>query len=447
MSIVFALILLSILILIHELGHYIAARIFKVTIKEFSIFMGPKLLSKNVKGIDYTLRLIPIGGYVAMEGETEDSEDENALNRKPKWQQAIIMAAGAFVNIVFGILAFIILTTSSGYVSNNLDAVNEQIPDLNSYISDEAQKYDLDSPAKLAGLQDGDEIVSFNSRKIVYPVDLYLFALESNGDTVEIEYIRNGNKHTTDLTPTQVPSISTYKIGVYFNSDVDKTNVVLEIIPDMPAQTAGLMAGDEIIMINDTKVSNRNQISDEILKNKDLVAKFVVLRDGETKTINIRPEESISDATYYNGLYFQEGEGGLFARVGAGSRYFISVIRSVYFSIKWLITGAIGLGDAMGPVGIVTTLGSVVSSNETISTIIKELLSMLGLISVNLGLVNLLPIPPLDGSKLLIIFIEKVSRKKISMEKQATISMIGFVLLIVLLFVITGSDIKRIFGG
>lgn len=447
MQIIVSLLLLSFLILIHELGHLWGAKLFKVKVREFSIFMGPKLTSFKTSKTEYSLRAIPIGGYVAMEGENEDSQDKDALMNKPKWQQAIIMFSGAFMNLLFGLLAFFILTQVSGYMTPRLSDTAANVPDINIFIQDETQRYDITSPARKAGLEDGDRIISFNGRKVLYPVDILIFSMESKDGQVLIEYERDGRIYTTELKPAVIPQTEIYRIGVYFmTSQTGFDPRIQEVIAGSPAMRSGMQPMDTIVSIDDRLINTRDDISSALAQSSGREVKIKVLRNGKEIDLHLTPERVVQDRAVYNGLFFQEGTGGSIQKSAAALRYFGSIIKSVYYSIGWLLTGRVSIKEAMGPVGIISTIGSVVASRDTAMNIIKQLLSLMGLISVNLGLINLVPFPALDGSKLVILGIEAVSGKRIPIDKQASISFIGFVILIIMLIAVTSLDIMRLFG-
>jgi regulator of sigma E protease len=447
MQIIVSLLLLSFLILIHELGHLWGAKLFKVKVWEFSIFMGPKITSFKTAKTEYSLRAIPIGGYVAMEGENEDSDDKDALMNKPKWQQAIIMFSGALMNLIFGLIAFFILTQVSGYMTPKLADTASNVPDINIFIQDENSRYDITSPALRAGLLDGDRIIRFNGRKVLYPIDILIYSMESKDTPVEIEYERDGEIYTTELNPAVIPQTEIYRMGVFFmSSGSGFDSSIQDITPGSPAQQAGIQPMDKIISIDDRLIMTRDDISTALAQSGGREVKIKVLRSGKETDLYLTPERVVQDRAVYHGLYFEAGTNDFFDKTAASFRYFGSIIKSVYYSIGWLITGRVSIKEAMGPVGIISTIGNVVASRDTIMNIIKQLLSLMGLISVNLGLINLVPFPALDGSKLVILGIEAVTRKRIPIEKQATISFVGFVILIIMLLAVTSLDIMRLFG-
>ena len=447
MQIVAAIILLSFLIIIHELGHLWGARLFKVKVREFSIFMGPKLFSHKGKKTEYSLRAIPIGGFVALEGETETSDDKDALSNKPRWQQAVVMLSGSAMNLIFGLIAFLVLTLATGYIANELTDTKASVPDYNIYIQDESMKYGTGSPVDAAGIKDGDTIIEYDGRKVLYPIDILIYSLESRGRPVPIKYSRNGEIYETILEPVIIPEIEVYRMGVYFAvSDGAFDPVIEEVIAGSPAEKAGIIKGDIIVSIDDSLIENRDEVAASLAGGSGGTVKIKLLRNGKEIDLSLMPERSVQKEYYYNGLFFAEGSDRFVDRCKASFRYYGSVIKSVYYSLIWLIGGKVSIRDAMGPVGIVTTIGTVVSSGETISNIAKQLLSLLGLISINLGFINLVPFPALDGSKLVILGIEGVAGRKIPLEKQAVVSFIGFAILILLMIALTGFDIMRLFG-
>jgi len=321
------------------------------------------------------------------------------------------------------------------------------VPDINIFIQDEGSKYDIASPAAAAGLEDGDEIVSFNGRKVIYPIDILVYSMESKEKEVSIVYRRDGVLKETTIKPVVIPETEIYKMGVYFkdgNGVFDPQ--ISEVVPDSPAFNAGLKAGDKLVSIEKIPVSTRDDVSMALAQSGGETVKIKILRDGKEEDLFLTPETVVQEQTHYTGLYFKEGSGGFIQKAEASVRYFASIIKSVYYSITWLITGRVSLRDAMGPVGIISTIGSVVASKDSLSNIIKQLLSLMGLISVNLGLINLVPFPALDGSKLAILGVEAVTRRKIPIEKQAIISFVGFAILIIFLIAITSFDIMRLFG-
>ena len=335
MNIVFAVLIFGFLILVHELGHYLFARKFDVEIEEFSIGMGPKIISRTSKktGILYSLRLLPIGGYVAMNGEDGESESERAFGKKKVWQRIVITAAGGVINVTMGIIlmcAFVI--ASPKLVGTTVGQFNE------------------DSVSQYYGLELGDEIIKvgntrvFNSQELVYEI------MHDGTDPIDITVIRDGER------------------------------VVIEDVEFHTQSSGGTTFGAP-----DFKV-------------------FVV------------------EKNFKNVLVHSLGCSRL-------------AVRQVWESLIDLISGRYGINEMSGPVGTTEVIGE--AAKEGFVYVIY----LAGLISVNLGILNLLPIPALDGGRILFLIVEAVRKKKLPNDLEAKIHYVGIVLLMGLMMVITFKDI------
>ena len=310
LTVLIAILVFGFLILIHELGHYIFARIFNVAIKEFSIGMGPKLLWYDSKktGITYKLCALPIGGYVAMEGEDGESQNPNSFDKKPAWQRFIITSAGALVNIVFGFLAMIVLAAMI-------------------------------------------------------------------------------NIHDTT-------------VRVFADKELNN----LEI----SSEESGLRVGDEIIKVGDSRVSVYDELSYEVMRQGVKPIDITVIRNGEEFVIEdvVFPTVTDSDVTFGLvdfGVYKKDKN--VFSVIGYAFEKSVLTIRMCWESIFDLISGRYGFGAVSGPVGISSAIGTAASYG------IDSLLNIVVLISINLGVMNLLPIPALDGGRLITVLFEMITRK------------------------------------
>lgn len=426
MNVLFALIALSFLILIHESGHFLAARWCGVKVQEFSIFMGPKIYSWKKGETVYSLRAIPMGGFVKMEGEEEASDDERSFSKKPAGKKALIVVAGAATNIIIAMIIITIISLSLGYNTRTITELSE------------------DSPLRAAGMQAGDEIVSYNNKRIFHPNDLALFLYVSDGEPVKINYRRPGEKGKQEAVVTPKKSDPVYLIGIIVGGNEAQPNsIISRVEPGSPAAQAGLMPGDVIIRVDDLEVDIRDDLYNYIQQNKDKPVAVTVERDGDPITFeNVVPMES---DTYYDlGVQFEYRKGGFFGSVKSGINYSASTIQSVIYTISWLFTGKASFKDISGPVGIVTYIGDVVEMGTGFWEKLFNLLQVAVFLSLNLGVMNLLPFPALDGGKLVLILIEKIRGKALAPEKEAWISMVGFFFLIALLIATLFNDIPRV---
>lgn len=429
MNIIWAIIALSFLILIHELGHFVVARWADIKVLEFSIFMGPKLFSWGKGETKYSIRAIPMGGYVRMEGEEEDSDDGRAFNKKPAWKRSLVVAAGAVMNIVIAIIIMTVISFSLGYNTNTITMMSE------------------DSSLKDAGLMVGDKLVSYDKKHVFYPSDLALFLYVSEGEPVEVSYKREGVKGVQQTTVTPNETAPVYLVGVSVGmTDGKANNIIQSVEKGSPAGMAGLVEGDVIKRVDDVIVNERDDLLNYIQQTKDQPVEITVERNGETITVHdVAP---IASQTYFDlGVQYEYKKGGLWGSITSGINYSISTMRSVFYSIGWLFTGKANFSDLSGPVGIVSYIGEVVDMGRGLSEKILYLMQISAFLSLNLGVMNLLPFPALDGGKLFLILIEKIRKKPIPPEKEAWISLVGFALLIALMIATLFNDIPKLFRG
>ena len=327
--------LLGFLIFIHEWGHFLVAKLCKIQVNQFAIGFGPTIYKKQGKETKYNLRLIPLGGFISMEGEEERSDDIRSFSKVSIPKRMAIVLAGPIVNIVFATIIYFLLTFSAGpYISNE---VNEILPGYG---------------AENSGIQVNDKIVGINGNKVESKYDLSRILDTSNGENLNIEVNRNGEILQYNVIPTEVKlteNISTYYIGISFK----------------PAQ-------DNFI----------------------------------NRCIN----------------------GGISTK---------EFLFSIVDNMKQLFTGKVGVDQMMGPVG----KSEVVAKTDGF----REFIQMMALISLSLGVTNLLPIPALDGGKILILLIEAIRRKPLNERLEINIQLLGFSFLIILSLYITYNDILRIF--
>ncbi len=427
MGIFLAILALSFLIIIHELGHFLVAKAFKVKVNEFSLFMGPKLFSFQKGETLYSLRLIPLGGYVKMEGEEEASEDDRAFNRKPIGVRAAIIAAGPIMNILIAIVFAFIIITQVGYDTTQIKTI---LPG---------------SAGEKAGLQVGDVLKKYNGKTIYNANDLEIFAYPLTDESVNLQLERNGETKNIKVSPQR---LNGYMLGF---SPLDKeiaapnSNVVESISSNSPAMKAGLQVNDRIVKINDTDIKNRQDIANALEKFKLNEVKIIVDRGGKQQ--ELKPVVPIvrKNPEYYSiGVDFLHVDGGVGSTIKEAVKYNIFMARSIYYSLGWLLTGTVPASELMGPVGITTTISNEVQASKSMMETVVRLLSITTMISINLGLVNLIPFPALDGSKLVLLLVEGIRKKPLNPEKEALITMVGMVFLIMLMLYATFNDILRI---
>lgn len=348
-TILVAILLFGILIMVHELGHFFAGRMVGIQPKEFSIGMGPVLLSKERKGIKYNLKALPIGGSCLFLGEDEDNKASGAFNNAPVWRRMVTIVAGPLMNFLLGAVLTIILYMLIGLPQTV--SVVDKFSDTGVFLET--------NPAEEAGLQPGDRIVGIDgeywgdldSESIIINVKNAI--AEGNGAPAEIMFERNGELQSRTITPLYSEQYQEYQIGITF--------------------------GAENIKI------------------------------------------------------------GLFKSIGYGFRTAVGAIVMMVSYLGQLIFHGQGAGDVLGPVGIVTEIGNAVRMGW------EYVINLAIIISLNLGLINLIPFPALDGGRIALLAVEGVRRKPFDRDKEGIFHLIGFAVLMLLMVFITYRDIAKLF--
>lgn len=356
LTVILSLLVFEFLIFIHEFGHYITARIFNVTITEFSLGFGPELITYESKktGIKYKICILPLGGFVAMVGEDEDSDDPNAFNKKPAWQRFIITAAGATVNIVAGFLAMIIIVSFIKIGNTTWGAPMEE-----SVLTELGyEELDLSHRSSDSGLQMGDEIVAVNGKKVKIYDELSYQIMRYGYEPVDLTIIRDGDEMV--IYDVSFPTVK------------------------QQGQTFGII---------DFKITG--------LKEKNI-----------------------------------------FSVISLSFRKAALVMRMCWESIIDLLTGRYTLEAVSGPVGISTAIGDAASTGGILS-----LLNITVLISINLGFMNLVPFPALDGGRLITILIEMITRKKLPAKIEGMINAIGLAILFTFMIIVLFKDVFALIFG
>lgn len=406
------IVLLGLLIIIHEAGHMIVAKKCKVKVNEFSIGFGPIIWKKQGKETKYTLRLIPLGGFCSMEGEDERSENEGSFSKASIPRRLAIVFAGALVNIIFGLLVFFILMASTGnYISNEIENT------IDGYVAEEI------------GLQPGDKIVEIEGKEVKskYDLDDVTKNITENRE-ISLKIDRNGEiiEYKTKLT-----EVASKVTGLY----LDEKGKVITIEKGSVAEKQGIQANDKIIKINNENVNEDiTKIVEQIQQKGVGTVLLTIERGDETLNIELTPDHEYS---YYLGVNLKIAENTIINHIIYGAVETKEFSLSIIDNLKQLFTGKVGIDQMMGPVGISEAVAK--------TTGIEDFVYMLALISLSLGVTNLLPIPALDGGKILILLIEAIRRKPLKQETELNIQLLGFSFLIVLSLYVAYNDILRIF--
>lgn len=342
MKIVIAIVLFSILIIFHELGHFLMAKLNGIRVREFTLGLGPTLIGITKGETKYCLKLLPFGGSCVM-GEDEESDEPDAFNNKSVWARISVVAAGPVFNFILAFLFALVIIGCEGYDEAKVQAVTEGFP------------------AEAAGIQPGDTIVKLNHDRIRVYREISLFVNMHQGETVNVVYERDGERYETTLEPKLDEESGRYYLGFSSNGQRTKGNVL------------------------------------QVLK------------------------YSLYEVEYW--------------------------IETTYKSLAMIFRGQVSADDVSGPVGIVSAIGDTYEQSKAdgFYYVMLNMLNFAILLSANLGVMNLLPLPALDGGRLVFLIIEAIRRKPINKEKEGMVHFIGFALLMLLMVVVLFNDIRKLF--
>ncbi len=328
-----AIIILGLLILFHELGHFSVAKLVGMKVHEFAVGMGPKIIKFTKGETLYTLRALPIGGYVKLEGEDQKSEDKRAFGNKPLIARIAVLFAGAAMNFILGFLIFLILMSGTPQIITPV--IEEVMPDM---------------PAAEAGLMPGDRIEKLDSTRVNIHKDI-IFFLDMNGaQPIDVTIVREGGRKVLQIVPAIHPEYGRYMFG--YSPKLAETTIINAI-------------------------------------------KYA----------------------YYDTVFYT---------------------KFIFVHLGTLFRGQGTFEDVSGPVGIVGAIGGAARAG------IEPLMILAAIISINLGIFNLLPIPALDGSRIMFLLLEGIRRKPIDPEKEGLVHMIGLAMLLLLMVFATFNDITRL---
>ncbi len=346
-----AILIFGVLIAVHELGHFLAAKACGVKVNEFAIGMGPAIFKKTKGDTTYALRVLPIGGFCAMEGEEEDSDDPTALNHQGFWQKLLIFAAGAIMNFITGLLIILVLySNAKAFYTPTISGFAEGCPLQNEQ-----------------GLQVGDRLLSIDGKKIFVYSDVGLLLGLNTDGTFDLELRRDGER----------------------------------------------------IKLDDFAMTRAEY-----------------------------PDQNGNPYTGF-GIFFGVEETDFFGRIKYSWNNALSFVQSVWVSLEMLFTGQAGIGDLSGPVGIVSTMTEIGEQSDSFKLAMENIAYIGALIAVNLAVMNLLPLPALDGGKIFFLVLNQLClllfKKQIPPKFESYIHAAGFILLMLLMAVVMFQDVWRIF--
>jgi regulator of sigma E protease len=418
---------LGVLVFVHELGHFMMARWHGVRVLTFSLGFGPKLLKVKRGDTEYAISAIPLGGYVKMAGENPEDQRTGSNDEflsKTKWQRFQILIMGPLMNIALAVLLMAIVLMQGA-----------QIP---SYENEPVVigKVEAGSAGEQAGLRAGDTILSVGDESV--PTwDRFLLTIGTRADRdVPLRVLRDGSEQRITARPVAQGRFQVGDLGVL----PDVYPMVSAVVAGSPAEKAGLKAGDVILSVNNERMVFSADVVEAISKTQDQPVQLQIRRDGAEQSFSIVPEKDGEQARIGINI---ANETTTF-QPGVLEAFGLSVQRNVEFSglilkTLWgLITGETSPKQLMGPVGIAQISGESAQAGWV------ALFALMASISLNLGLLNLMPVPVLDGGHILIMGLEAVARRDFSIQAKEKMFLVGFVLLMALMVTVIYNDLTRI---
>jgi regulator of sigma E protease len=417
------------MVLLHEWGHFVVARLFGVRVDVFSIGFGPRIWGIRRGPTDYRISALPLGGYVRMAGDNPSEErrgDPDEFLSKPRWQRVLIALAGPTTNLLLAVLL-----TAAIFVRGGQQPVYADQPVVIAGVV-------KDSPAQMAGLQAGDRIVSFAG--IQNPdwdrLELEL-ALSAPGHMEPVTVDRNGQRLSFSVTAEPQPFVSTGYPA--------EPTIVGAVSHGLPAEAAGLMPGDTITAANGQTISSPLRLSEIIQENKGNALQLDIVRDGQDQKISLHPtfgDPGDGNPRWQIGIAFKFASATRSyslpaAIVKAGETHLILAGKMVY-TVGDLFTGRVSLKQVQGPLGIVQ------ESSRAAKQGFGNLVSLMALVSLSLGVLNLLPIPILDGGHITMLIIEGVIRHDLSLKIKERVVTAGMVFLLVVFVLVMYNDVLRL---
>jgi regulator of sigma E protease len=421
------LFVLGVLVFVHELGHFLAARRIGVRVLTFSLGFGPKLISTKHGDTEYAISAIPLGGYVKMAGESLEDTRSGAPDEflsKSKWQRFQVLIMGPVMNILLAVVVMAIVLAQGAEVPAYHDA-----PPVIAAVKP-------DSPAAKAGLHEGDRILTVAGD----PVDTWdKFDIEigtrPNRD-VTVSFLRDGTTQTTMLRPAAQGKYEVGDIGVM----PDATPIIASLVKGDVAEKAGLKPGDIVLAVNGERMVQRSQLTDAISRNANKPTDLTIKRNGQEVHITVTPQK--------------RGDRGMIGiLISEPTKSFkptpleaikLSVQRNIEFgglifkTLGGLFVGTTSPRQLMGPVAIAQLSGESAAAGWI------ALFTLMASISLNLGLLNLMPIPVLDGGHIAIMALEGIARRDFSAKVKEKMLLAGFVLILLLMVTVIYNDLTRI---
>jgi regulator of sigma E protease len=416
---------LGVIIVVHEAGHLLVAKAFGVRVMTFSVGFGKRLWGFQRGETEYRVSAVPLGGYVRLGGESPedvDPSDPREFLNKPRWQRILVYLAGPAANIILAILVFSVVFMVGIEVMS--------FPDMPALIGG----VEASSSAAQAGLRRGDRILTVKGEPVESWQDVLLGVMGSPDRPVPLTIRRGQQTLAATVTPKLVPR---YEVGDLAGMIPMVRPQVIEIVKGQPAEAAGFRPGDEIRAVDGKPVIDSQAFVDAISPRAGQQIGVQVLRDGRPLTLTVVPRNDNGSGRIgvKIGFYQRFGPSRAFVE---GTRYSVQTVEQIFQILGKIFTRQLSAKGALaGPLEIAK------QSGEAARLGFKYLLQLMGFISISIAVMNLMPIPILDGGQIFILMVEGVIRRDLSLRLKEIVSQVGFVMILLLMFVVIWFDLMK----
>jgi regulator of sigma E protease len=439
MSILFFLIALGLLIFVHELGHFVVAKRSGVYVEEFSLGFGPRIVGIKKGETDYRISALPLGGYVKMLGEDESAEkaeDPRSFARKSTAKRALIIACGPLMNVIFALavmpLVFMIGRAEPAFLKKPPEIMGVR----------------AESPAASAGLLKGDLITAIDGKKVSDWETVLNRVIISAGNRVDLTVLRQGQSLNKTVDVIEIPELQGGFVGIEPMLFLGNNAAIDGIAASGPAAKAGLKAKDVVLSVDGKTVADWIDLSSKVNQSAGREVALKIRRGSKVLNLKVTPEYNDEAKRWLIGIIKDRRSGvemttvryGIIDSIVYGTKENIKLIALTFGVLKRLVTFNLSYKVLGGPVIIAKASAAAAASG------LSHFLYFLAFLSMQLAIINCLPIPVLDGGHLMFLGIEAVRRKPVSLRIRQTASQIGFFLLIALMIVITWNDINKLFN-
>jgi len=427
---------LLILVFFHELGHFLAAKLFGMRVERFSLGFPPRIFGIKKGNTDYCIGATPLGGYVKISGMIDESMDDDYLDEEPKpwefrskpvWQRIVVITAGVIFNMILAVLIYGGLAFSNGETKVKLDSINSIYVPENSL-------------AAQGGFQSGDKLVGVNGEEVPYFQDLFSPS-KMMSSSLSYTVMRDGNETTIPIADSLLNEIGKQGLITLGNVLPSKISQTAE---GSPADEAGLQAGDMITAVNGEQIRHWVQLVDKIQTAEDSL-ELTVNRAGKTLDFRVMPNKNNKLGIYRptrDAFEVDQFNYGVFASLNVGIQKTTDTVNGIFGGFSKMFSGDISVRENLGgPVAIASVTKQATESGGVIG-----FWTITAFLSVTLAIMNILPIPVLDGGHLMFLIYEGITRREPSAKVRMALQQIGFLLIIALFIFVTFNDILRQFG-